>query len=74
MDDFSLTIKEGAIVALVGPSGAGKSTLFDLIQRFYDPQQGELCLGDINIRQMTPTQLREQIAVVQQQPTLFTVM
>ena len=72
LDDFSLTIKEGAIVALVGPSGAGKSTLFDLIQRFYDPQQGELCLGDINIRQMTPTQLREQIAVVQQQPTLFT--
>jgi len=72
LDNFSLTIKEGAIVALVGPSGAGKSTLFDLIQRFYDPQQGELCLGDINIRQMTPTQLREQIAVVQQQPTLFT--
>jgi ATP-binding cassette subfamily B protein len=71
LDDFSLTIKEGAIVALVGPSGAGKSTLFDLIQRFYDPQQGELCFGDINIRQMTPTQLREQIAVVQQQPTLF---
>ncbi|MDG1496151.1 MAG: ABC transporter transmembrane domain-containing protein [Porticoccaceae bacterium] len=72
LDNFSLTIKEGAIVALVGPSGAGKSTLFDLIQRFYDPQRGELLLGAINIRQMTPTQLREQIAVVQQQPTLFT--
>jgi ATP-binding cassette subfamily B protein len=72
LDDFSLTIDEGAIVALVGPSGAGKSTLFDLVQRFYDPQQGELCFGGINIRQLTPTQLREQIAVVQQQPTLFT--
>ena len=71
LDNFSLKIEEGAIVALVGPSGAGKSTLFDLIQRFYDPQQGELCFGDTNIRQLTPTQLREQIAVVQQQPTLF---
>ena len=71
LDNFSLKIEEGAIVALVGPSGAGKSTLFDLIQRFYDPQQGALCFGDINIRQLTPTQLREQIAVVQQQPTLF---
>ena len=71
LDNFSLKIEEGAIVALVGPSGAGKSTLFDLIQRFYDPQQGELCFGDVNIRQLTPTQLREQIAVVQQQPILF---
>ena len=47
--DFSLTIAKDKIVALVGPSGAGKSTLFDLIQRFYDPQQGEICFGDCNI-------------------------
>jgi len=72
LDDFSLEIGEGSIVALVGPSGAGKSTLFDLLQRFYDPQQGEICFGEVNIRQLTPTNLREQIAVVQQQPTLFT--
>ena len=70
--DFSLTIAKDKIVALVGPSGAGKSTLFDLIQRFYDPQQGEICFGDCNIRQLDPRELREQIAVVQQQPTLFT--
>ncbi len=69
--DFSLSIAKDKIIALVGPSGAGKSTLFDLIQRFYDPQQGEICFGDCNIRQLHPTELREQIAVVQQQPTLF---
>ena len=70
--DFSLTIEQGQIVALVGPSGAGKSTLFDLIQRFYDPQHGSVLFGDCDIRQLQPNDLRQQIAVVQQQPTLFT--
>jgi len=70
--DFSLSIKQGQIVALVGPSGAGKSTLFDLIQRFYDPQCGAVFFGHCDIRQLQPSELRQQIAVVQQQPTLFT--
>ena len=70
--DFSLTIEQGQIVALVGPSGAGKSTVFDLIQRFYDPQQGSVLFGHCDIRQLQPSDLRQQIAVVQQQPTLFT--
>jgi ATP-binding cassette subfamily B protein len=72
LDKFSLAIEADKVVALVGPSGAGKSTLFDLIQRFYDPQEGSLCFGDRDIRQLSPQQLREQIAVVQQHPTLFT--
>jgi ATP-binding cassette subfamily B protein len=72
LTDFSLTIEEDKIVALVGPSGAGKSTLFDLIQRFYDPQSGAVLFGGCDIRQLQPSALREQIAVVQQQPTLFT--
>lgn len=72
LTDFSLTIEEDKIVALVGPSGAGKSTLFDLIQRFYDPQSGAVLFGGCDIRQLHPSALREQIAVVQQQPTLFT--
>ena len=72
LDKFSLTIEADRVVALVGPSGAGKSTLFDLIQRFYDPQEGSLCFGNRDIRQLSPQQLREQIAVVQQQPALFT--
>jgi ATP-binding cassette subfamily B protein len=70
--DFSLSIEQGQIVALVGPSGAGKSTLFDLIQRFYDPQYGSVLFGHCDIRQLQPNDLRQQIAVVQQQPTLFT--
>lgn len=70
--DFSLTIEQGKIVALVGPSGAGKSTVFDLIQRFYDPQHGSVLFGHCDIRQLQPSDLRQQIAVVQQQPTLFT--
>ena len=69
---FSLTIEQGQIVALVGPSGAGKSTVFDLIQRFYDPQHGSVLFGHCDIRQLQPSDLRQQIAVVQQQPTLFT--
>jgi len=72
LKDFSLGIEEGKIVALVGPSGAGKSTLFDLIQRFYDPQKGGIFFGGCNIQDLHPTDLRQQIAVVQQQPTLFT--
>lgn len=72
LSEFSLTIAEDKVLALVGPSGAGKSTLFDLVQRFYDPQQGEIYFGGVDIRQLCPSALRSQIAVVQQQPTLFT--
>jgi ATP-binding cassette subfamily B protein len=72
LSEFSLTIAEDKVLALVGPSGAGKSTLFDLVQRFYDPQHGEIYFGGVDIRQLCPSALRSQIAVVQQQPTLFT--
>ena len=72
LDGFSLKIPEGKILALVGPSGAGKSTLFALIQRFYDPQEGTLLFGGHDIRDLDLMRLRQQIAVVEQQPTLFT--
>ncbi len=72
LDQFSLDIEQGKILALVGPSGAGKSTVFELLQRFYDPQQGEILLGDQDIRTLDPRDLRQQLAVVQQQPALFT--
>jgi ATP-binding cassette subfamily B protein len=72
LDHFSLHIEQGKILALVGPSGAGKSTVFELLQRFYDPQQGEILLGENDIRLLHPQNLRQQIAVVQQQPALFT--
>ena len=72
LKDFSLILPEGQCVALVGPSGAGKSTVFELIQRFYDPQSGMVMLGNKDIRMLSPQALRQQLAVVAQQPTLFT--
>lgn len=70
--DFSLTIEAGKSLALVGPSGAGKSTVFELLQRFYDPQEGRILLGGTDIRELGLQQLRGHIALVPQQPALFT--
>ena len=71
IDDLSLDIEPRRSLALVGPSGAGKSTLFELLQRFYDPQQGRIELDGVDLRDMPLAQLRSQLAVVPQQPTLF---
>ena len=71
LEDFSIHIPEGKVVALVGPSGAGKSTVFELMQRFYDPQAGAILLGDTNIRELSPADLRRQLGVVSQHPALF---
>lgn len=71
LDDFSLLLPEGRVTALVGPSGAGKSTIFELVQRFYDPQQGRILLGGTDLRELDPADLRRQLAVVPQQPALF---
>lgn len=70
--DFNLDIREGECLALVGPSGAGKSTVFELLQRFYDPQQGGIALGGCDLRRIDPRELRQQMALVAQQPALFT--
>tara|TARA_B100000767_G_scaffold119838_1_gene114281 strand:- start:3009 stop:4856 length:1848 start_codon:yes stop_codon:yes gene_type:complete len=70
--DFSLQLPEGKVIALVGPSGAGKSTVFELLQRFYDPQSGQVVLGGADVSQLDPQFLRRQMAVVAQQPVLFT--
>lgn len=71
LEDFCLTIPKGKSLALVGPSGAGKSTVFELLQRFYDPQNGQILLGDTDIRELDPGELRQQMALVPQQPVLF---
>lgn len=72
LENFTLEVEAGQSVALVGPSGAGKSTVFELAQRFFDAQAGEVVLGGQDIRQLTLVQLREQMALVPQQPDLFT--
>lgn len=67
LSDVSLTIPEGATVALVGTTGSGKSTLINLLVRFYEPQQGEILLGDININRFATRALRRYIGVVLQE-------
>ncbi|WP_404804060.1 ABC transporter transmembrane domain-containing protein [Microbulbifer agarilyticus] len=72
LEELSLDVPTGKSLALVGPSGAGKSTMMDLLQRFYDPQSGCITLNGIDIRDLDTAMLRSQMAVVPQQPALFT--
>ena len=68
---FSLHIAPGERVALVGPSGAGKSTVFALLLRFYDPQEGAVRIGGVDLRAMDPRAARGLVAVVPQEPVIF---
>ena len=72
LDGLDLQVEAGSSVALVGPSGAGKSTLFDMLLRFYDPQQGRILVDGIDIRELDLENLRRQFAIVSQQPAMFT--
>ncbi|CAK9152838.1 unnamed protein product [Ilex paraguariensis] len=69
---FSLSITSGTTVALVGQSGSGKSTVVSLIERFYDPQAGEVLIDGINLRDFQLKWIRERIGLVSQEPVLFT--
>ncbi len=71
LKDISFEIVPGQTVAVVGPSGAGKSTLFQLLMRFYEPQQGEILIDGVNINQYNLLDLRQQFALVAQDATLF---
>ncbi|MDD4051719.1 MAG: ABC transporter ATP-binding protein [candidate division Zixibacteria bacterium] len=71
IDHISFEVKKGQIVALVGPSGAGKSTLFDLLPRFYDPQEGNIEIDGIDIRTVATKDLRAQMGIVTQETYLF---
>ena len=71
VSDFTLEVAHGESVALVGPSGAGKSTVFELMLRFYDPIAGAIRFGGVDLREMSLDSWRQKIALVPQQPTLF---
>uniref|UniRef100_A0A0D6QVL6 Uncharacterized protein n=1 Tax=Araucaria cunninghamii TaxID=56994 RepID=A0A0D6QVL6_ARACU len=68
---FSLEVPRGTTTALVGESGSGKSTIVSLVERFYDPQAGEVLLDGINIKHIQLKWLRQQIGLVSQEPVLF---
>ncbi len=71
LQDLSLLVHSGEIVALVGPSGAGKTTLVNLLLRFQDPQAGQVSIDGNDIRQVTLDSLRRQIGIVPQEVNLF---
>jgi ATP-binding cassette subfamily B protein len=68
---FDLHVRPGETVALVGPSGAGKSTVLSMLLRFHDPAAGSVLVDGVDVRRVDPAQLRAQMALVPQQPTLF---
>jgi ATP-binding cassette subfamily B protein len=69
--DFSLIVAPGEAVALVGPSGAGKSTVFQLLLRFFAAQEGRVLFDGVDIAELDPVALRGAIAVVAQDPVIF---
>ena len=71
--DISFKIEKGCTFALVGPSGGGKSTIFSLLERFYDPDSGEILMGPnkLNLKSVNTTWLHAKVALVSQEPVLF---
>ncbi|OZG64569.1 ABC transporter [Bifidobacterium hapali] len=70
--DITFTMARGATLGIIGPTGSGKSTLVSLIARLYDPQSGTVMINGRNAREWDVDELRAQIALVSQQPVLFT--
>ncbi|KAK0606665.1 hypothetical protein LWI29_002414 [Acer saccharum] len=68
---FSISITSGTTVALVGQSGSGKSTVISLIERFYDPQAGEVLIDGVNLKEFQLKWIRDKIGLVSQEPVLF---
>jgi ATP-binding cassette subfamily B protein len=72
LDRLDLSVAPGETVAIVGPSGAGKTTVFNLLLRFYDPEAGTIRVDGVDIRDLCFADLRGALAIVPQEPVLFT--
>jgi len=70
-DALNLTVAPGKVMALVGQSGCGKSSIISLLERFYNPVEGEILLDGVEIRKINLKSLRQQIGLVGQEPVLF---
>ncbi|SFN46398.1 ATP-binding cassette, subfamily B [Roseovarius lutimaris] len=71
LDDLTLSIRAGETVALVGPSGAGKTSVIQMIQRFYDPDEGRVTLDGVSLADMARHDFRRDLALVPQDPVIF---
>ena len=71
LHDISFAIEPGTRLGVAGPTGAGKTTLVSLITRFYDPGRGQVRLDDVDLREYRLVDLRQQFAIVLQEPVLF---
>ncbi|CAO3655748.1 unnamed protein product [Mucor fragilis] len=71
LDKFTLTVPQGTTVALCGPSGSGKSTIASLLERFYEPSEGEITLDGQDLKTLDPSWLRQNIGFINQEPVLF---
>lgn len=71
LDDVTFHIKPGETIALVGPTGAGKTTIVNLISRFYDVQQGKVCIDGFNVKDVSIESLRGQMGIMTQDNFLF---
>ncbi|MGB6178908.1 ABC transporter ATP-binding protein [Carnobacterium sp.] len=71
INDISFSAKPGEMIALAGPSGGGKTTIFGLIERFYEPSSGEICIGDLPINVLSMQAWRSQIGYVSQESSMM---
>jgi subfamily B ATP-binding cassette protein MsbA len=71
LKNINLKIEKGKTIALVGQSGSGKTTLADMLPRFYDPSQGEVCIDGVSVKNMRLHDVRNLMGIVSQEPLLF---
>lgn len=71
LHNINLTLRKGEVLAVVGPSGAGKTSLLQLLMRFYDPDEGDILLDGVNLREFKQASHRRLFGVVTQDPILF---